>query len=280
MTHGPLGAIALAALLTAATFPALAADADPVVATVNGKDIHRSVLIKAHQAVAQHGQVPLDKVYNQLLDQVIVGQLVLDQAKKQKLENDPEFKAQLADVRIQLLQQLYLTRRAEADIPESAIQQRYEAIKAATPEKEEVRVRHILLASEEAAKAAIADLQSGVSFEDEAKAKSIDPSGKASGGDAGYISKDKAVPEFAAAAFQLKPGEYTQVPVHSSVGWHVIKVEDRRMVPPPSYEQAKPRIKSELVELDVPKVIDSLEKSAQIKRFKFDGSPMDDKPKS
>jgi peptidyl-prolyl cis-trans isomerase C len=272
MTHGPMGAIALAALLMAATFPALAADADPVVATVNGKDIHRSALVNAQKAIAQHGQVPLEKVYDKLLDQVIVGQLILEQANKQKLENAPEFKAQLAELRLQLLQQVYLTKRADADIPESAIKQRFEEMKAMTPPKEEVRVRHILVASEDAAKAVIADLKSGVSFEDEAKAKSLDPSGKASGGDVGYITRDKTVPQFSAAAFKLKPGEYTETPVQSAVGWHVIKVEDRRMAPPPSYEESRASIKMELAQQDMEKIVNDLKKGAQIKRFNLDGS--------
>ena len=266
-------AFALVALLTVTAFPALAADADPVVATVNGKDIHRSALVKIQKSISQHGQMPLDKIYDQMLDQVIVAQLILDQAKKLKIENDPQFKASLAEVREQLLQQVYLSKRADADITEAAIKERYDETISKAPPKEEVRVRHILVNTEDEAKAVIADLQSGVAFEEEAKAKSKDPSGKASGGDVGYFQKEKAVAEFSVAAFKLKPGEYTQTPVKSAFGWHIIKLEDRRMVPPPSYEDAKPKIKEELIQLEAMKIIDALKKSAQIKRFNLDGSP-------
>ncbi len=279
MSHGPKGAFVLAALLMTATIPALAADADPVVATVNGKEIHRSALIKAQKSIAQHGEVPLEKVYDRLLEQLITEQLVLEQAEKQKLENDPQFKAELADMRLQVLQHVYITKRVDADVPESAIRHRYDETIALTPPKEQVLIRHILVADEATAKAVIADLKSGVSFEDEAKAKSLDPTGKATGGELGYVSKDKLVPEFGDAAFKLQPGEYTQTPVHSQYGWHIIKVEGRRTTPPPSYEESKTKIKMELAQDDIEKILAELHKNAQIKRYKLDGSPMGDKPK-
>ena len=275
------GAVALTAvLLTAATFPALAADADPVVATVNGTSIHRSALEKKLQSIQQHGQVPLEKVYDQLLDQAVVGELIMTQAKKLKAEDDPVFKAQLAELRQQLLQQFSLTKQAEAAVTEEATRQRYQEKLATTPPKEEVKVRHIVVASEEAAKQVIADLQAGTSFEEEAKAKSLDPSGKNNGGDIGYISKDRTVPEFSAAAFALKPGEYTQTPAHSKLGWHIIKVEDRRTAPPPSYEAERTKIKMELVEQNMQKIVEAMVKGAQIKLYNLDGTPKPDKAPS
>ncbi len=279
MSHGPMGAIALAALMMTATIPAWAADADPVVATVNGKAIHRSAVIKAEDAISQHGQVPLEKVYDRLLDQLITEQLVLQQAEKEKLEHDPQFKADMAEARLQVLQRLYLTRRVDADIPESAVRHRYDETVAKAPPKEEVRIRHILVADEATAKAVIAALKSGASFADEAKAKSLDPSGKASGGDLGYVSRDRLVPEFADAAFKLKPGEYTQTPVHSPYGWHIIEVEDRRVAPPPSFDKVKGQIRMELAQDDIKKLIGELHENAQIKRYNLDGSPMSEKPK-
>ncbi|HIJ61906.1 MAG TPA: parvulin peptidyl-prolyl isomerase [Rhodospirillaceae bacterium] len=275
------GAVALTAvLLTAATFPAFAADPDPVVATVNGTAIHRSALEKKLQSIQQHGQVPLEKVYDQLLDQAVVGELIMTQAKKLKAEDDPVFKAQLAELRQQLLAQFFLTKQAEAAVTEEATRKRYEEKLATTAPKEEVKVRHIVVATEEAAKQVIADLQAGTSFEDEAKAKSLDPSGKNSGGEIGYISKDRTVPEFSAAAFALKPGEYTQTPAHSKLGWHIIKVEDRRMAPPPAYEAERTKIKMELVEQNMQKIVEAMVKNAQVKLFNLDGTPKPEKAPS
>jgi peptidyl-prolyl cis-trans isomerase C len=279
MIHRNLRAAALAALMTAVAMPVLAADADPVVASVNGKDIHRSAIIEAQQSIPQLRQMPLEMVYDQLLDHVVTAQILLEQAKKQKLEDDPQVKAAFKDAQARILQQAYLAKRVDADISEDAIKKRYEDLKKTTAPKEEVKVRHILVDSEEAAKTVIADLKSGVKFEDEAKAKTKDPSGSANGGDLGYIGKGDTVPEFSDAAFKLKPGEITETPVKTQFGWHVIKAEDRRIAPPPSYDEAKGAIKNELAQQDVQKVLDGLKKSAQVKKFNLDGSPYVEKAK-
>ncbi|HIJ38727.1 MAG TPA: parvulin peptidyl-prolyl isomerase [Rhodospirillaceae bacterium] len=283
--------LALAAVLTVVTFPALAAGTDPVVATVNGKEIHRSQLAELQQSAPQLRQVPLEMVYEQLLDHVISGQLLLEQAKKQNLENDPEVKAQfkdaqaqiqqmVKDAQIQILQQVYLKRRIDADISEDQIKAKYEDMKKNMPPQEEVKARHILLETEDAAKLVIADLKSGISFEDEAKAKSTDAASKANGGDLGYFGKQENVPEFTEAAFKLKAGEFSQTPVKTQFGWHVIKVEDRRPATPPTYEQVKQSIKMQLGQQDAQKIIDGLKKTAKIERFKADGSPASDKIKN
>ena len=271
--------LGVAAVLTALALPALAAGADPVVATVNGKEIHRSTLVEMQQSIAQIRQVPLEMVYDQLLDHVITGQLLLEQAKKLNLENDPEVKAQVKEAQQQILQQAYLKRRVDADISEDQIKKQYEEMKKTQPPKEEVKARHVLVNSEDEAKAVIADLKAGKSFEEEAKAKTIDPSGKSNGGDLGYIGKEETVPEFSEAAFKLKNGEYTQTPVKTQFGWHVILVEDHRTAPPPSYEQAKGQIQNQLAQADLQKVVEGLQKSAQITRFKADGTAASEKVK-
>ncbi|MDR3437601.1 peptidylprolyl isomerase [Telmatospirillum sp.] len=274
MIQRNLRAALLAAVMTAVAVPVFAADADPVVASINGKEIHRSAVVQAQQAIPQLRQMPLEMVYEQLLDHVVTAQLLLDQAKQQKLDDDPQVKAALEEAHARVLQQAYLAKRVEADITEDAIKQRYEEFKKTVPPKEEVKVRHILVDTEAEAKKVLADLKSGVKFEDEAKAKTIDPSGKTNGGDLGYIGKDDTVKEFSEAAFKLKPGEVSKTAVKSQFGYHVIKVEDRRIAPPPSYDEAKGSIKNELAQKDVQKVIDSLKSSAQIKKFNPDGSPL------
>jgi peptidyl-prolyl cis-trans isomerase C len=279
MSHPTLRAAALAVAMAAVALPVLAADADPIVATVNGKEIRRSALVQAQQSIPQARQLPLEMVYDQLLDHVITSQLLLDQAKKQKLDDDPQVKAAVRDAQNRILQQAYLSKRIDADLTDDMLKKQYDQMKGSFQPKEEVKVRHILVDSEDAAKAVIADLKSGVSFEDEAKAKTKDPSGTANGGDLGYIGKGDTVPEFADAAFKLKPGEVTQTPVKTQFGWHVIKVEDHRMAPPPTFEEARASLKNELASQDIQKIIESLQKSAQVKRFNVDGSPKTDTPK-
>ena len=277
MTSSNLRAITLAVVMTAAALPVLAAD-DPVIATVNGKDVHLSAVKDAQQAIPQARQLPLNMVYPQLLDHVITGELLLDQAKKLKLEDDANVKAAFKQAQAHILQQAYLSRKVDADITESQMKARYEEVKNTAPVKEEVKARHILVDSEDAAKEVIADLKNGVKFEDEAKAKTKDPSGKSSGGDLGYIGKEDTVPEFSEAAFKLKPGEVTSAPVKTQFGWHVIKVDERRNKPAPTYEEAMPQIRDELARADVQKILDGLQKTAKVKRFNLDGTPMTDAP--
>ncbi|PKU21649.1 peptidylprolyl isomerase [Telmatospirillum siberiense] len=279
MIHRNVRVAALAALMAAVAMPVLAADADPVVASVNGKDIHRSAVIDAQQGIPQLRQMPLEMVYDQLLDHVVTAQLLLDQAKKQKLEDDPQVKAAFKDAQARILQQAFLAKRVDSDISEDAMKKRYEELKKSYQPKEEVKVSHILVETEEAAKTVIADLKSGVKFEDEAKAKTKDPSGSSNGGDLGFIGKGDTVPEFSDAAFKLKPGEITETPVKTQFGWHVIKAGEHRMAAPPSYEDSKGAIKNELAQQDVQKVIDGLKKSAQVKKFNLDGSPLVEKVK-
>ncbi len=279
MTIRPLRAAGFAVLMTAIALPALAADADPVVATVNGHEIHRSTVEEAQRGIPQLRQVPFEMVYNQLLDHVITTHLLLDQAKKQNLESDPAVKAAFKDAQNRILEQAYLAKQVEKDISDAQIRKQYDELKQHATGKEEVKVRHILVDSEDAAKAVIADLKSGVSFEEEAKAKSKDTASKANGGELGYITEGETVPEFSAAAFKLKPGEYTQTPVKTQFGWHIIKVEDRRPAQPPTYAQAKDAIRNELAQKDVQKIIERLHSGAHIKRFNSDGSPMTETPK-
>jgi peptidyl-prolyl cis-trans isomerase C len=107
------------------------------------------------------------------------------------------------------------------------VKARYEQEVAAVPPEEEISARHILLETEEEAKALITELDAGKDFAELAKEKSTGPSA-GNGGDLGYLTKGRMVPEFEAAAFALTPGQYGKEPVKTQFGWHVIKVEERR----------------------------------------------------
>ena len=272
--RSPRALVLAAALTTSFALPVLAQNAaDPVVAVVNGKEIKRSALVEAQMAIPQARQLPLDKIYDQLLDQVISSELILGEAKKAKTENDPKVKEAVAEAQNNIMRSFWLNKKVESDVTEAQVKARYdELLKTAQPE-EQVHARHVLVDSEDAAKAVLADLKAGTSFEDEAKAKSKDPSAKTNGGDLGFITKGETVPEFSEAAFKLKPGETTQTPVKSQFGWHIIKVDDRRMAPPPSYEEAKPQVRQELARADAGKIVEGLKKTATIKRFNLDGTP-------
>ena len=275
MTFPWLRAILLASAVATAA-PALADEAkqdDPVVATVNGLPIHKSVLLEAY-AHSRLSQAPIDAVYPQLLDFVITSQLLLTEAKRANLADDPQVKAAVRLAQDNILEQTYMERKIAAAVTDAAIQKRYDETVKTQPGKEEVHARHILVESEADAKQVITELKGGAKFEDEAKAKSKDPSAAQNSGDLGFFAKDEMVPEFSAAAFELKPGEISQEPVKTQFGWHVIQVIERRTAPPPSLEDSKATIDDQLRKLAAQKVIEDLQKDASISRFNIDGTPM------
>ena len=268
--RGPVLALGLVAGFAASQ--ALAADQkNTVVAVVNGSDVHLSELADfARQIPPQMGQPP----YEALLEIVINNELVYEAAKKEKLESDPEVKAAIKKIEMQVLAQVYMQKKVRPAVTEEAIKARYDqAVKDFVP-TEEVHARHSLVATEEAARAVIADLGRGQDFAELAKTRSTDKGSGANGGDLGYFTQKDMVPEFTAAAFAMRPGEVSSIPVKTSFGYHVIKVEDKRMATIPPYEQAKPAIAQQIADSIRQKAVMDLREKAKIKRFGPDGSPL------
>jgi peptidyl-prolyl cis-trans isomerase C len=263
-------ACSLAALMAG---PALAqkkaASDDPVVARVNGAEIRRSEVINAQKHLPpQYQQAKLEQIYPQLIDRMVADLLVLQAAKKQKLENDPEVKK----MQEQVVEQAYLDRVVRKGISEQKLHELYDKYVKDAPPHEEVHASHILVQSEDEAKAVIAQLQKGGDFAAIAKEKSIDPAGKNSGGDLGWFTKDQMVPEFADAAFKLKKGEITSAPVKSQFGYHVIKLEDRRTATAPNFDQVKPQLQQELARQLANDHVAELGRTGKIEVFMLDGT--------
>ncbi|BAE49315.1 Parvulin-like peptidyl-prolyl isomerase [Paramagnetospirillum magneticum AMB-1] len=261
----PMLALSLAAGLAAS--PAIAADS--VVANVNGSDIKMSQL-------AEYGrQMGPQAPYEAVLEVAINNQLVYEQAKRDKLDADPDVKAALKRVEIQLMAQALMQKKVRGAVTDEAVKVRYDqAVKNFQPQ-EEVHARHILAETEEGARSIIADLNRGMDFAELAKTRSKDTGSGAMGGDLGYFVQGAMVPEFAAAAFAMRPGELSKTPVKTQFGYHVIKVEDKRMASIPPYDQAKPVIARQIAEELQEKMVVELREKAKIKRFKPDGTPLE-----
>lgn len=250
-----------------------AASDDPVVARVNNQELHRSDITMAlRELPPQVQRQPIEKVYPQLLDQMLGTMLVSQAGRKARLADDPEVKKRLALIQDQVIADAYIQRMLKKDITEAKLKARYEKLMKDAPPREEISARHILLPTEAEAKAVIEQLKKGADFATLAKEKTTDPAGKTSGGDLGYFTKDEMVPEFANAAFKLKPGEFTQTPVHTQFGWHVIKVENRRAAKPPTFEQMKPQLVNDLSRELIQAKIKELRAAAKIEVFNPDGS--------
>jgi len=269
--------LALAVALLAAV-PAFAqgqsqAQSDPVVARVNGAEIHRSDVLIARQSLPpQLQQIPFEQIYPRLLDEMVNNMIIAQAGRKAKLADDPEVKRRLAFAQDQIIEEVYLSRLVRSSITEDKIKARYDKfVKDAKPE-EQVSARHILLKNEDDAKAVIAELKKGTDFATLAKQKSEDPGTKASGGDLGWFSKDEMVPEFSEAAFKLQKGEFTETPVKTQFGYHVIKVDDRRQAPPPTLDQARPQIVQQMQREIIEQKLKELRTSAKVETFALDGS--------
>ncbi|MFZ5782617.1 MAG: peptidylprolyl isomerase [Pseudomonadota bacterium] len=246
---------------------------DPVVATVNGQPIRLSELEVAQQSLPQqYRSMPLQAVFPALLDRLISAKLVVQEGKKSKVTDDPAFKRRMAFVEEQVLQDFWIQREIARLVTAEKLQQRYEERLKSMPTEEEVHARHILVATEDEAKALIAELKKGAAFDKLAKEKSTDKASGAEGGDLGWFKKADMVKEFADAAFGLKKGELTDTPVKTQFGYHVIKVEDRRKAPPPAFEEIVDQLREEMAREVVTAELDKLRAGAKIEKFNMDGS--------
>jgi peptidyl-prolyl cis-trans isomerase C len=260
---------------TPAAAPAAGAPADdPVVARVNGTALHRSEVINGMRGLPPQvqQQQPPEKLYGYVLDNLLATTLLSQAAHKAKVQDEPDVKRRIAMLEEQLIAQSYIEKLVEKSATDAALKARYDKFVKEAPPREEVHARHILLANEADAKAVIEELKKGGDFAKLAQEKSTDPAGKTSGGDLGYFTKEEMVPDFADAAFKLKPGEITQAPVHTQFGWHVIKLEDRRAAKAPTFDQLKPQLVRDVGREVFEKKLNELKTAAKIEVFNADGS--------
>lgn len=263
-------ALGLAAGIAA---PALAADKDPVVAVVNGSDIRASAVAEfQHSLPPQMQQAP----FPMLLDALVNNLLIDEAAHKEGIQNDPEVKRAFKRAEETIIRKAWMQKKLHAQVTDAALQERYAQFVAAFKPEDEIRARHVLLETEDQARAVIAELKGGANFETVAKAKSKDPSAQQNGGDLGYFTRNEMVPQFSEVAFGLKVGEMTQQPVKTQFGWHVIKVEDRRKTTAPSFDDAKPVLREQVAEQTAQKLVSDVRAKAKVKMFNPDGSPITD----
>lgn len=244
---------------------------DGVVATVNGEEIRGSDVAMLFSSLpAQYRQSTIDTIYPRLVESLVDRKQLAQAARREGLADTAEVKRRLAYFTDETLQNAFFAHRVEAKLTEERLRAAYETMIAARQPDVEVRARHILLEGEEDAKAVIAELEAGADFAELAKRKSTGPSG-ANGGDLGYFTQAKMVPAFAQAAFALEKGAITTAPVETRFGWHVIKVEDRRETPPPSFEEVQTTIRDQQARQLISELTASLRAAAEVRRFGPDG---------
>ena len=260
---------AAASALAIALFASLPlrAEDNPVLAKVNGAEIRQSDVTLAEEelgpSLAQMD--PATKKEN-VLAFLIDMKIVAKAAEDKKIEDRPDFKARLAFTRNRLLMDNLLATEGKAAATDDAMKKVYEEAAKQISGEQEVHARHILVETEDEAKAIEADLKKGADFAELAKAKSKDPGGAADGGDLGFFTKDQMVPEFSAVAFSLEPGKISD-PVKSQFGWHIIKVEEKRNRKAPDFEQVKPQIETYVTRKAQAEYVAKLREAAKVERM-------------
>jgi peptidyl-prolyl cis-trans isomerase C len=245
---------------------------DKVLAKVNGTEIHQSDVALAEEelgpSLSQMDPATKDEnVLAFLIDMKIVAKAAEDK----KVADGDDFKKRMAFARNRLLMDSLLASEGKAATTDEAMKKVYEDASKQISGEQEVHARHILVETEDEAKAVKAELDKGADFAELAKKKSKDP-GASDGGDLGFFTKDQMVPEFSAVAFALEPGKISD-PVKTQFGWHIIKVEEKRNRKAPEFDQVKSQIETYVTRKAQADYVAKLREAAKIERMEAANTP-------
>ncbi|MBC3877491.1 peptidylprolyl isomerase [Undibacterium sp. FT79W] len=250
-----------------ASAPASAAaeSKEAVAATVNGTPISKKQLDQIMQQQAAQGMPDNQETRKMVIDQLAMQILVAQEATNKGLDKVPEVKEQLDMARLSILANSYVKDYMKtATVSDEALKAEYDKFKT-TAGGTEFKARHILVASEEEAKDIIAKIKKDVkAFDGLAKAKSQDPGSKGKGGDLGWFNPRSMVPEFGEAVAKLEKGKFTETPVKSQFGYHVIILDDSRPLAVPALDDVKAPLTQQLQQQNLKKTFDDLKAKAKI----------------
>jgi peptidyl-prolyl cis-trans isomerase C len=242
---------------------------NPVVARVNGHAIRWAEVVASAQDLPPRYRDQIESVFPALLDRLVDLRLLADAARAEGLRDDPAVRERLASFEDRVLSSVLLERYLNEKVSTADLRARYDALVAARRGDREIRARHILVESEEAAAAAIARLDQGEVFISLAKELSTGASA-ARGGDLGYFHPSRMAPAFAEAALALEPGDYTREPVETEFGWHVILLVDRRADNIPSFLDMQDKLREEARKEAVDRLVVGLRREASVEMFPED----------
>lgn len=266
-------ALALATALTATTV--VAAEKDFTILKVGREEIKNSEVMDVWKGLFQGDKAPDfasfdENIRQNVLRSMASERLIYQEAAKAGYDKNDEVKKRVEQMQRQIAMQVFMEDKAKNLVSDAQLKAAYDEKAKASKNEEEVSARHILVASEDEAKKIAEELKKGGDFDKVAKEKSTDKGSGARGGDLGWFTKDKMVPEFADAAFKLKKGEIS-TPVKSAFGWHVIKLDDRRPVKVASFDEMKESLRGELTNKAVQGYVEGLLNSADLKYYSADG---------
>src|SRR6516225_5823557 len=239
---------------------------DKVLAKVNGAEIRQSDVALAEEELGPSlSQMDPATKNENVLSFLIDMKIVAKAAEDEKIADTDDFKKRMTFTRNRLLMDSLLGAKGKAATTDDAMKKVYEDASKQISGEQEVHARHILVETEDEAKAVEAELKKGADFAELAKKKSKDP-GASDGGDLGFFTKDQMVPEFSTVAFSLEPGKISD-PVKTQFGWHIIKVEEKRNRKPPEFDQVKGQIETYVTRKAQADYVAKLREAAKIERM-------------
>lgn len=249
------------------SMPAFAQD-DAVVARVGETEITESELGVAEQVFAsQTADMSPEARRSLLVDDLIELELVVQAAAEEGIRDEPEYLQRVDFLADQTLRSIYLQRRLGAAVSDDAVRAEYDRLIDQMPPVREIRPMHILSSDVEAAKAVIGRLAEGEKFEDVAREVSLDEVSKAKGGDLGFVQADAILKEIGDAAADLELGEYTETPVESAFGFHVVKLAERRTRPAPDFKTLAPQIRQSLQGAAMQRISAELREETEVEKL-------------
>jgi peptidyl-prolyl cis-trans isomerase C len=252
------------------------ASADSVVLKIDGKDIKSSEVETIWNGMFPEGQAPQfsemkENTRTNVLRGVVSEHLINKEAMVSGIEKSPEVQKQLNELKTKIVAQAFLEKKADEFATEPRLKEAYAKLADELKGQEEVHARHILVSDEAKPKELVKKLNDGGNFEALAKELSKDKASGAAGGDLGYFTEDRMVPAFSKAAFALKKGEISS-PVQTGFGWHVIKVEDRRPVAAPAYDEVKEDLEAQVKGEAIQNYINDLIDTSDVTYFDSTGA--------
>lgn len=257
------GALLLGALIT---HPAVAADkpkSGSTVATVNGVPISQNIANAFISEQKAQGAPDSPELKNAVREELIRRELLVQEAKKLGLDRNADVAAQAEVARQAVLIRAFVQNYVKKNpIGDDQLKSAYDKVKSQVGNTE-YKVRHILVEREDEAKTIIANLKKGSKFEEQAK-QSKDPGSKDKGGDLGWSSTASYVKPFGDAVAGLSKGKFTDAPVKTDFGYHVILLDDTRPLTPPPFEQVKPQLAQRLQQEQIQRYVNDLRAKAKV----------------
>ncbi|MCZ4282169.1 peptidylprolyl isomerase [Kiloniella laminariae] len=238
----------------------------PVVAVVEGDEIYWEDIIQDARKLPEQYQGQLEAMLPILIDRAIDLKLLSQAGRDADVDEEDLVQRRLKQAEDRIIRDAFLDRKLEELITEDMLKQRYSELLLENVTNAEIRASHILVETRNEALALIIALDNGADFPLLAKKFSQGPSAE-KGGDLGWFRQKDMDPEFATAAFGLSTGEFTRSPVATEFGWHVIRLEEKREVQQPAFEDMKEEIRGEVSRDLIKKMVRDLRKDADISVF-------------